>query len=56
MKKKFEADLIGKCTEVIRAAAISGDGVASIWFLYQPKKPSDRAKVSSESTANEKKK
>ena len=56
MKKKFEADLMGKCTEVIRAAAISGNGVASIWFLYQPPKPSNREKMPSESTANEKKK
>ena len=52
MKKKLEAGLIRQCTDAIRAAAVSGDGVASIWFLYQPKKPSDRAKVSSESKSN----
>ena len=55
MKKKLEAGLIRKCTDAIRTAAVSGDGVASIWFLYQPKKPTDRAKVSSESKSNEKK-
>ncbi|NLC84839.1 MAG: cyclic lactone autoinducer peptide [Ruminococcaceae bacterium] len=31
--------LIRQCSRIIRKVAVLGNGTASVWYMYQPKKP-----------------